>query len=417
MKWQAKKDEAFKEMTLLISEFANSVVIMASENFDDFEALMKELDLLVSNFVDQLAFQMSWAVCPNKCIRFVVKELHMEDDGLSYLIRFGVPANSTCHMVNQVGRIYTDPPKWALIEAIEQDTVIEVKEARTNPLTEYMRGWAEIHGIESLAVVPIGLQTKFPFLVVIDVVEPSRDFTAGQIDFLKKGSIMASAAIKDASATIERLTKLQIERICYQNTKVLSSMEDKLRNRLMELGGFARILVNAAEARNFQKIEECGKVVKASVTRLEAFASLLGVFANKKNERTPEKRTLSAYLSEVFRRDDLGNRFQFQMDSTVEEIETELPVEMTVFLLNMIRDYMLQNDESGEFTVTVRFNKKKGTLEIDFPCKGFQSFKLEGNKDLELLFILDSAKQLGGQARIDRSREGLCQLSIPRYVN
>ena len=359
----------------------DSYAVPANTDLSDVEMLLHDVALSV-------AFQ----ITPHNP-QYVIKRLLPDS---CYKIITGVPSYSERHGIGEVGSLYAPVPKKALLRAVEHNEIVTVDDApRDESVTCYMSSHILNKGIQSVAIVPIGL-SDVRWLIVLDKVPPSqKGFTSRDREHLEACKSSTERSLLHLSEEIVEASSRTLQ-------LALREYAHLLRNPLTVIGGFARKL---KQTRDPERIELYSDIIYSQSRRLEddfcSFVTLVGFLFPGAERKS--RASLESYLGDFLS----DPQYQVLGDRDALACPVLVVPEALRALLGELRKYLRCSAGSGEI-VRIEARRSETHAALVFHSTAFQEFKED--QDVRLAIFRQVAYQLDGDFRIGM---GWCQFSLP----
>jgi hypothetical protein len=216
-----KAMEAMDRLAALSVSFMAKVVSMLNNETGE------DLLALLGDYVDQASQEAALAVSSGS-VRFVVKEIFPQENGIMFFIRSGLPAHISAHGFGLDGSVY-EPRKGALADALDGRKIVYVENVQTDPRTQYVKDVASKFNVQGLVVVPFIFENihDLSFLLIIDSI--GGNISDEKLAFLER-------VRKTIISTVDAAYKARWD--------LVTRLHHEIRNHLVSIGGFANRIKN-----------------------------------------------------------------------------------------------------------------------------------------------------------------------------
>jgi hypothetical protein len=320
----------------------------------------------------------------------IIKILEKENRNVFNII-WGIPMDNRRHGINDFGHLLEPTPKIAILDAIANDEIIVINDTLADPRVNYMREHILHKGIQSLAVIPISLQQKIDWLIIIDkVAQEKKSFTAHQIKSLTK--------YKDHIE--EKISNIDHLNVQPSLESILGDKAHILLNALSPIGGFSKRIKKTS---NLEIIYNYADIIDREVAKVQKgfkiYVDLMRyAFGNNTKIKSVRIIDVLAWIED-----------DFEIESEFDTLNKTIMVDQNVIktLLEAFKNYIAQNASSTDDPF-ICISEETFNIVIKISSDAFRRFKDDTDSDLRLLkeVIL---KQKGKM----NIKESLCVIAFP----
>lgn len=249
---------------------------------DDIE---KGLNVIVEQLIESLGI--------HRCVIAKV----IEHEGI-YKFVAGVAKLGPAHT------LYTDyliAEHGIIAHVVEKQLIDYVPEvARDDRLDPSMKSYLVNGGIKSILFVPILINGKVKFIIILDTVGEQKEFTETEIDF-----------VNNVAKIIMRL-KIKEQKVKHDNRLSMAgwmraAITHEIRNPITSIGGFARRAKKILEQPelDISKLRECLDVCVNEVMKIELALNILDGQSNFLSS-APERVNLKQFIREILGRAEIA---------------------------------------------------------------------------------------------------------------
>lgn len=227
----------------------------------------------------------------------------------SYKIIYGLPADSNRHGIGEGGLLKAPIEKIALLEAIDENKIIIIQNAKNDYRVHYMIEHIINKKIESLAIIPIEVDERVEWLIILDKIFPDKGFGEKEINFLREHKQLIE---KKEIPRLGNGARLNENSGVATLGKILDEYAHMILNPLTSMGGFAERLKSIKDS-EIDIARKYGKIISQEARRLEkefiSFNRIIKQLAlnGQKPESAPLKQYLFIFKNQQYNIKD-GNR-------------------------------------------------------------------------------------------------------------